>query len=255
MKSSLQIALVAFMGCASLRANAQPAPAAPLPYAPWDGHTALPAPPPLRDPAPGPLARDAEYARRTVELGPELGVALPSCAGRVDRAAPCAALAPGPLVGVSALYRPNPYFAFGGGFHAAWFGAQSEMAPAQSSGRLLELAVLARVYLLESGRLEPYFELGFGVGTQLSEAAPLGEPSFEQRSIAAGGHVAGGVDFYLGESFRLGPSISALRFFSGTSDRCAQNQRCSAATLDEHGQLLAAYALGVKLSLGLGSRL
>src|SRR5262245_27352277 len=107
--------LAAALFSAPFAAQAQPAPAAPLPYAPWDEQSPIASPPPEADRGPEPLARAPEFARRTVELGSDFGVALPSCAGRIDAGTPCGALASGWLAGLTAFYRSSPYFAFGGG--------------------------------------------------------------------------------------------------------------------------------------------
>lgn len=234
---------------------AQPAPGAPLPYVPWDGKSPLGAPAdPLAD-GPRALERAPDFSRRAVELGPDVGLALPSCGGRVEGDAPCGALAPGLLLGVSALYRPGPYFAFGGGFQVADFHAKADSAPERASGRLYEASAVARVYMLESGRIEPYLELWLGGGSQRTAAVPVGKPRFEQRSFGVGGRVGGGVDFYLGEQLRLGPSFGVLRTFIAGSDHCEAGARCRSLDLERQGQLLGAYVLALRVTLGLGSRL
>jgi hypothetical protein len=156
---------------------------------------------------------------------------------------------------MSALWRPGPYFAFGGAFHFADFGGKADMAPERASGRLYEASAALRVYMIESGRLEPYLELWLGGGAQQTAAVPLREPRFEQRSFGLGGRVGGGIDFYLGEQVRLGPSFSALRTFAISSELCASGSRCRAIDLDRQGQLLGAYVLSLRVTLGFGSRL
>jgi hypothetical protein len=236
-------------------AVAQPMPGAPVPYAAWDGESPLGAPPPVPEETPQPLERSSEFARRSVELDPELGFAMPRCSGRTHAGAPCSALGLGGFAAFSALYRPNPYFAFGGGVLASEFASQGPSAIGDASGRLIELAAVARVYMLESGRVEPYLELWMGGGTQKTAAVPLGAPRFEQVSTGVGGRVGGGVDFYLGEHVRLGPSISAVSFFTGESRRCAAGSPCGVYSLERHAQLMGAYTLSLRLSLGFGSRL
>lgn len=235
-------------------AVAQPAPGAPEPYAPWDGSTVGTPASPLAE-KPRALERAPDFSRRVLELGADVGAALPSCGGRVDQGAPCGALAPGLFLGLSALWRPGPYFAFGGAFHLADFGGKADTAPERASGRLYEASVGARVYMLESGRIEPYLELWLGAGAQRTAALPLGQPHFEQRSFGVGGRIGGGVDFYLGEQVRLGPSLSALRSFATSNQLCSSGARCTALDVDRHGQLLGAYVLALRLTLGFGSRL
>jgi hypothetical protein len=252
MKAALLFLLLCLLPSAAL---AQPVPGAPLPYVPWDGERSVGLPAAPAEEKPRALERAPDFSRRVVELGPDLGAALPSCAGHVDENAPCGALAPGLFLGLSALWRPGPYFAFGGGFHVADFGGKSDMTPERASGRFYEGSAVARVYMLESGRIEPYLELWLGAGSQRTAASPLGQPRFEQRSFGVSGRVGGGVDFYLGEQLRLGPSFSALRTLATSSELCASGSRCRALELDRQGQLLGAYVLALRVTLSFGSRL
>src|SRR5262245_19112304 len=91
-------------------AVAQPAPGAPLPYAPWDGKSSLGKPARPDEDRPRALERAPDFSRRVVELGADVGAALPSCAGRIDENAACGALAPGLFLSLAALWRPGPYF-------------------------------------------------------------------------------------------------------------------------------------------------
>jgi hypothetical protein len=144
----------------------------------------------------------------------------------------CGSLRYGHFVALGALYRPNPYFAFGGGFVVTEFTG----APG-GAARSLELGATTRVYLLESGRVEPYFELWLGGGTESTRKAT--EPKLERHEASAGARVGGGIDFYLGEHVRLGPSLGAAQFFG---------------VLGEN-ELQGAYFVSARLSFALGSRL
>ena len=53
----------------------------------------------------------------------------------------------------------------------------------------------------------------------------------------------------------LGPTIGALRFWSGSSDRCEAGARCTTQPLEQHGQLLGAYVLALRFSVSAGSRM
>jgi hypothetical protein len=144
----------------------------------------------------------------------------------------CPSLERGHFFGLEALYRPSPYFAFGGGLLVTEFGGSHGRA-----ARALELGATARVYLLESGRVEPYLELWLGGGTQSTRPSP--EPKLEHDSATAGARVGGGVDFYVLEHVRVGPSLGAAQFFAARGKP----------------ELAGAYFVSARLSFSLGSRL
>jgi hypothetical protein len=118
------------------------------------------------------------------------------------------------------------------------FGSASDSVPRGAGGRLLQFGALGRVYLLESGRLEPYLELWIGGGTQQTHALDLSGERLERASTGLGGRVGGGVDFYLGDHFRLGPSIAMARFFTDKVQACPKRGPCSGHSIDRSGQLL-----------------
>lgn len=232
MSSPPRLATALLLGATltTLTAGAQPAPAAPSPYSAWDGQSPLPSPPPVLDEAPSPLEREPEWGRRSVELVPEVGFALPRCVAQRSRNSTCATFSGGRIFGFYALYRPTPYFAFGGGALLTEFEGDA------GSTRTVELGALARVYLLESGRVEPYLELWLGGGSQSSRVTAA--PKLNHDASSAGLRVGGGVDFYLAEHVRLGPSLGAAQLFA------------------VHGapELAGAYFASARLSLAFGSR-
>ncbi|MET0790043.1 MAG: hypothetical protein ABW061_00855, partial [Polyangiaceae bacterium] len=91
----------------------------------FSGHAHAEHPPPpaivLAAP-PAPELPAAEYSRGPFELSAELLVGLPSCAdGNTDNER-CAGVSAGLGGGGTLLWRPTPYFAFGGTFNALRFG-------------------------------------------------------------------------------------------------------------------------------------
>jgi hypothetical protein len=109
--------------------------------------------------------------------------------------------------------------------------------------------------MLESGRVEPYLELWLGAGAQRTAAIPLEAPRFEQRSFGLGGRVGGGVDFYLADHLRVGPTLAWMRTFATRSEHCSAQAPCQALDIDQQGQLLGATVLALRVTLALGSRL
>ncbi len=140
-------------------------------------------PPPLRDAEPLPLTRAPELARRPVELAPAVTASLALCREPSERAT-CRALGPAFGGELAALYRPSPYFAFGGSFAYSQTTATraGREVPLETTG----LAMVGRVYLLEEGALDPYLEGQLGWAT-----APFGR-------------AGGGVDWFVGRSVKLG---------------------------------------------------
>jgi hypothetical protein len=140
-------------------------------------------PPPLRDAEPLPFTRAPELARRPLELAPALTASLPLCRESSEQAT-CRSLGPALGVELAALYRPSPYFAFGGSF--AYSRATPAAAGREVTRETTGLAVVGRVYLLEEGELDPYLEAQLGWAN-----APFGR-------------AGGGVDWFVGRGMKLG---------------------------------------------------
>jgi hypothetical protein len=140
-------------------------------------------PPLLRDAEPLPLPRAPELARRPVELSPALTASLALCRARDARDA-CRALGPAFGGELSALYRPSPYFAFGGSFGYA--RASATLRGRELTRETTSLALVGRVYLLEAGVVDPYLEGQVGWA-----AAPFGR-------------AGGGVDCFVGRGAKIG---------------------------------------------------
>jgi hypothetical protein len=162
---------------------------------------ALTGPPPLRDEEPLPWPRAPELARSPVELLPAFRVSLPLCSSASVRD-PCAAL--GPALGgeLATLYRPTPYFAFGAS--ASYSVAHGSVSGTPLSAKTLALGVSARVYLLESGELDPYLEALIGWGSLTTTLAPPGRPAQDDSAFGPLGRTGGGIDWMVSPRLKLG---------------------------------------------------
>jgi hypothetical protein len=174
-------------------------------------------PPPLRDPEPLASPRAPEHLRAPVELVPKAVTLLPTCrfGPDVDR---CQALGPAFGLEAAVLYRPTPYFAFGGTLGYA--RARSSLAGGRLSGSRFELSVVGRVYLLEAGELDPYLE-GFVGWT--SERTTLAWPSGVEdvdKAFGPFGRAGGGVDWFVSSGVKLGVLAGFSEFLLARRERC-----------------------------------
>lgn len=213
-----------------------------------------PPPPIVLEATPAPELPSAEFSRRPFELTPELTLGLPSCAdGNTDNQR-CAGLAAGLGGGGTLLWRPTPYFAFGGTFNALRFGFHpalgSELSESRASGHFV--GVLGRVYLLERGLLEPYLELGLGTGGIDTRESEAGE-AYDEFTSGIALRAGGGLEFYLGHHVRLGPAFDWTTFNVSYVRRCGAN-RC--VDLDQgkygHGTGFESFAIRLSILLGPG---
>jgi hypothetical protein len=140
------------------------------------------APPPLRDAEPLPLARAPELARRPVELTAAVTASLALCRNG-DRSL-CRALGPAYGGELAALYRPTPYFAFGGSF--GYSRADTTLRGHALTLETTALAMVGRAYLLEEGAVDPYLE-----GLVGWAGAPFAR-------------AGGGVDWFVGPGLKIG---------------------------------------------------
>jgi len=238
---ALAPALALALACCSISkiARAEHAPPPPI---------VLERPPPPELPAP-------EYARRPYELTAELLLALPNCAIGSGYNQRCDSVAAGPGVGATALYRPSPYFAFGGTLNALSFGFR----PAQGSGLAQGSAngyfwgLLARVYFFDHGLVEPYLELGMG-SAGVTTSAQESDAQYQEQSAGLAFRVGGAIELYLGRHVRLGPAYTWTRFNVQHLRRCGQ-ARC--VELDDasygHGTGFSSISLRLSVLIGPGS--
>ena len=214
-----------------------------------------PPPPIVLDAAPPPELPALESARRPFELTAELLLGLPDCVdgSRVNQR--CDGIAAGPGFGVSALWRPSPYFALGATASVLRFGFRSRESSGLAEGRAAGhfWGLLARLYFFDHGPLEPYLELGVGsagVGTRARE----GSVEYEENSAGLAFRAGGGLDFYLGRHVRLGPAFTWTHFSAQHSSRCGQ-ARCVDLDLASYGHGVGFSSVALRLSVLLGSGL
>lgn len=221
-----------------------------LPYAAWRSARHPLPPGELRDRAPAPAPEEPEQARRLFELTPDVGVALPSCGGR---GAACAALSAGAEVGLTALYRAMPYFAFGvvARLDAFSFGQGAADAPA---AQMTFFGVVGRLYAFKAGLLDPYLELAIGGGSIETTTASAGNRSRTVAEFTPAGRIGAGVDFAINPWLRLGPSASLSEYAPGSVSQCAA-RRCTAVDLGHAPLPRGATSLAFRLTFTTGERL
>ena len=213
-----------------------------------------PPPPIVLERPPAPELPPPEYARRPYELTAELVLGLPTCALGSGYNQRCDSVAPGPGVGATALYRPSPYFAFGGALSAQSFGFRPAQGSALSQGSANGYfwGLLARVYFFDHGLVEPYLELGMG-SAGVTTSAQESDAEYQERSAGLAFRVGGAIELYLGRHLRLGPAYAWTRF-NAHLRRCGQ-ARC--VELDDasygHGTGFSSVSLRLSLLIGPGS--
>lgn len=214
-----------------------------------------PPPPIILSRPPAPELPAPEYARRPFELTSELLLGFPSCTEGSSDNQRCDGLSAGPGLGVSALWRPSPYFAFGGTFSASGFVWRPEpssgLAEASAGGQFFGL--LGRVYFYDHGRVEPYLELGLGSGSLGTSAREAGA-QYRERASGVALYTGGGLEFYLSRHVRLGPAFDWTRFRVQRLERCGE-ARCIDLneTNSRHGTGFS--SVSVRLSVLLGPEL
>ncbi len=114
-------------------------------------------------------------------------------------------LRPGPTVGAVLLYRPSADWAIGPAYDHYWFDWHAESRefddPAGSASMQV-LGIANRLYMLETGRFEPYIQVTLGWARVASSAKS------EQCDDADGvlPELSVGTDVYAASWFRLAPS-------------------------------------------------
>jgi hypothetical protein len=240
--------------------SAAPAPAqsGALPYGAWQGKGyAAPGAPPPAAPPPPPVG-EPEYARRPVELIPRLGLAFPNCKAGTQSDDRCEGVGTGGFGGFSTFWRVTPHFALGGGFEVAGFRYK---APAQLNLRntragAVWLGLAGRVYFNDEGALDPFVQLGIGVGALGTTFDVQNGDTYEETGAGPAVQVGGGLDFYLSRTLRLGPTLLYTRVFVDKIRRCPTGSgQCVDLSKDEAGHLNAYISIGASLTIMLGEEL
>ena len=122
------------------------------------------------------------------------------------------------------------------------------------------LGLVARLYLLEEGSMDPYVQLGVGgaaLATAFEEGSGVDQQRYEETGAGPALQLSLGLDFYLGPHLKLGPALSYTQVFVDKIRRCQRGGagNCLDLPKGEHGYL-DAYATAVaRLTFLLGEEL
>jgi opacity protein-like surface antigen len=243
------------------------APASPTPYPPA---AAAPGPATGRyltpgTPPPGlhpPPAQQAEYWRYEVELVPQLGLAWPHCRVGNLSSDSCDGVKLGGYAGFAAFWRLSPYFAWGGALDmiAFRYDPPPELGRDRAGAAAYFLGLVARLYAVEEGSIDPYAQLGLGgaaLATAFEEGSGVDEQRYEETGAGPALQLSLGVDFYLSPRLKLGPAVSYTKVFVDKIRRCQDGGAgdCVDVAKSEHGHL-DGYATAVaRLTILLGDEL
>ena len=185
-----------------------------------------------------------------------MSLGFAGCADGTTDDARCSGLSAGPGLGLGALWRVSPYFAFGGAFSGVGFGsrpaATTGLSQARASGVFYGL--LGRVYFFEQGLVEPYLELGLGAGSLGSSARESDGIRYDETASGAAVRVGGAVQFFVSRHVRLGPAVTWTRFELTHVRRC-DGSDCIALDQSEYGHGNGFTSLSVRLTILLGPEL
>jgi hypothetical protein len=246
---------------ATAKASASPSPSASAPpaYEAWQGagYGAPNVPPPSEPPPP--VVGEPEYSRRPVELVPRLGVAFPNCKAGTQSDDRCQGVGTGGFGAFSAFWRVTPHFAWGGGFEVAGFTYNPPQQLNLSNGRAgaVFLGLAGRIYFNDEGTLDPFIQLGTGVGALGTTFDVANGDTYEETGAGPAVQVGGGLDFYLSRSLRIGPTLLYTRVFVDKIRRCrtGSSGECVDLSKDADGHLNAYLTLGASLTIMLGEEL
>jgi hypothetical protein len=188
-------------------------------------------PPPAARAEPGALTRAPLDERQPVELLLQ-GRAWAPLVAQGDASGASSALGGGAGVG----FRTSPYFSLG----VEGSALRASAAPPHP-GTTFEVAAVGRVYLLESGPLDPYLELALGYS--LTERASATAPALRHGPSARAG---GGIDLVVLSPLRVGVLVAYREVVGWPEASCALG--CQPVF---HGGVLA----GVTVTLPLGEPL
>lgn len=233
-----------------------PPPPGPPPYTAWQGTSYGGPGGVVAPPAPPPAVGEAVYARRTVELVPALSLALPNCRAGSATNDRCDGVTTGGGLGFVGLWRVTPYFAWGGGFefHGFQYDPPEDLQLSEASAGAVWIGFIGRVYFADEGSIDPYVQLGLGVGALGTTTRDAAGVRWEETGAGPAAQLSGGLDFFLSRSLKLGPALSYTRVFVDKIRRCraSGDGDCVDVSKDENGHLNSYLAVSVRLSILLG---
>ena len=223
-----------------------------LPYAAWEGDELELAPRAPAQPEPQPVTGRPTHARRSFELVAATGPYLLLCRGSPRGGDPCQGLQPLLQVGLAALWRVHPHFAWGGSFERAGRIAPLPPGPGVPRAGALFVGWVGRVYARDEGRTDPYLQLELGYGVvERAFAGALGNGASE---LAAGPTIraGAGIDYSLGTHLRLGPALTLTQGLVERLHRCEAPANCSDVTARGRGHVTTSATLVGRVSIALG---
>lgn len=166
----------------------------------------------------------------------------------------CPTLTAGSEIGLTLLFRPTPFFAFGANARRFAFGLGGSSGSEEAHGSALFLGLAGRAYFLDAGFVDPYLELDLGGGALSLELSGNGSSAEESVPFAFGARSAAGVDFMLNSWLRLGSFLAVTRFLPRTVSHC-EALGCSARSTGSSWVAVGATSLGVRLTFAGGELL
>lgn len=172
-----------------------------------------------------PIEEEAPRPRRRFELISRTGFSYANCTEEAQANQHCAGAAKEPSLGGAVLWRITPYFALGGVADLRKFTIEpnnQELEELTVSAHFIGL--VGRVYFLDEGSWDPYAELAWGhsiVSAEYAKKEPDEDtPSYKEISSGNGVKATFGVDFYISENIRIGPSLSYTQLLEADGGRC-----------------------------------
>lgn len=212
------------------------------------------APPPaiVLAPPPAPELPTLEYQRRPFEIAPELTLGLPSCADGSASSERCSGMGAGLGFGLSALWRPSPYFAFGPTLSLVGFRFHPDDSTGLRDGGAhgLFYGLLGRVHFFDRGWIDPYLELGIGSG-KLDTSAQEAGVEYDESASGLAVRAGGAIEFHVGRHLRLGPAFAWTRFNVSTLQRCG-GARCVDLDAAGYGHNVGFSSISLRVSILLG---
>lgn len=220
-----------------------------LPYRPFtSGYGAPETPLPPRPPLPE--EEPPEPARTRLELIPQVALSLPWCG---DRQSGCEALPAGFELGLTALYRVAPNFAFGITARTDSFRAPGEDS-SDLRARMTFFGIAGRLDATENGWWDPYLALALGGGSLKTETLGLAGSTEDRVGFSPALRIAGGIDFVINSWLRFGPTLGILRYAPNESRRCVERQ-CAWIGVGRSSIAVGTTSLGIQWTLGAGKAL
>lgn len=210
-------------------------------------------PPAPREMPPAPDREAPEYARKSWEIIPNVGWTLPSCKAVDVGGNTCIGVGSGISFGISGVYRITPHAALGAEVEIAEFGYDSPAAGVSGASRAGHFGPIFRTYFLERGFVDPWVQVGFGMGAaSTSYANTRGDLSVTASGAAVS--AAAGVDFWVTPFLKVGPSVGQQVVFP-TEVRVCWNDECSSYTAREAGGMRRWLRLGLVATVAFGQEM